>query len=195
MPNEIPRATCHRGIVGDRINGKQHPGDKEPLIDLVPSYDREQTLPRAAHHEGHQEDRQIVERAVQHTGDKVVRAKPETHRRDHRALPVLKRRRSLRDGQVRLVAGVVGGHEDAAGQRQHHRHHQALQVESVSDMRGPVGDGTGGKENGVLGLPERIELLELATPLEVMGLTVEQIAEELHPSLSSVSSTSRNSGP
>jgi hypothetical protein len=84
------------------------------------------------------------------------------------------------DREERLVAGVPGRHDHARQQREDDRDHEPLVVDAVSDVGGGARDLAGREEAGELGLPERIEELELATLLEVVLDVQMEVLQELH---------------
>jgi len=71
-------------------------------------------------------------------------------------------------GEVRLVAGVVEGEENAGEERDDDRDHHALEVDGVADVRAAAALGhlPGREEEGVRGLEEGVLRLELAALLE-----------------------------
>ena len=159
---------------------EQHAGDEKALVQLVLPHHREEQLPETADGKGDDQDRQVIEAAVHEAAQQVVRREAEAERLHGAGLPRRARRRAGGDGQVRLVAGVVQRHPDAAGQRDDDGHHHPLQVEPVAHVGRAGGDLARGIEKAVLRFPERVETFELAARFEVMRLRIEQAPQEFH---------------
>ncbi len=177
----------------------QHARDEEALVDLVLADHRHERLDDAAGRHRGAHDRQVLPCADEHVQDRVLEVVAEAEGVEEPGLPGVERRGALGDREQGLVAGVVHRHADARDEGEHDRDHQALVVEAVADVRGGSRHFTRGEEAGELGLPERIEELELATLLEVVLDVEVRVLEELHgspqPSFSMISRFCRRSGP
>jgi hypothetical protein len=168
-----------RGREGQR---EQQAGDEEALVDLVLADDGEDDLGVAADEHRDGVDRQEVDRAVDHAREDAGRVEAEAERRVQPGLPVGQGGGAVGDRVVGLEAGVVHGEQHAGQQGDHDGDHHALEVDRVAHVRGRLGDVLRGVEEGVGGLVERVELLELAALVERLFGLVEQVAQELHVS-------------
>ena len=133
--------------------------------------DREKGFAVAPDQEGDQQHGKVVERPVQHAGQWVSGIEPVQSQLDHdRRLPGFQGQGALGDGAMGLQAGVVHGHEHRGNESDDHRHHHALQVESVPDVGASLGDLSRRKQEGVQRFVEGIGAFQRTAPVEVLGL-------------------------
>ncbi len=98
-------------------------GDEETFIDLMPPDYREYGFDVSADGQRHDIHGKVVKGAVNDAREDPGSQKLQPQKLEDRRLPVVERRGAGLNGQVRLIAGVVHGHEHAAAQGDDDRNH------------------------------------------------------------------------